>query len=70
MCGQAVHRDCQPQNRKGHKGVRCRPRCPPESMVVLLVLGLVLSFANAQFSRDFTVQRNHNMARVGQALWG
>lgn len=39
-------------------------------MVVLLVLGLVLSLANAQFSRDFTVQRNHNMARVGQALWG
>nr|XP_048308714.1 epididymal-specific lipocalin-9 [Myodes glareolus] len=33
-------------------------------MVVLLVLGLVLSLANAQFSRDFTVQRNHNMARV------
>ncbi|KAH0506894.1 Epididymal-specific lipocalin-9 [Microtus ochrogaster] len=33
-------------------------------MVLLLLLGLVLSLANAQFSQDFTVQRNHNMARI------
>lgn len=37
-------------------------------MVLLLVLGLALSLATAQFNLQIAVRRNYNLARVGRAF--
>lgn len=59
----------QVDNHRAERGIREMPaNVSPERMVLLLVLGLVLSLATAQFNLQTAVRRNYNLARVGRAF--